>query len=293
MHLLCVPNWSFGRDRRLTTEVCERLEASELTLHFCKSDVDHNRTVTAFSGDCEKVKSMLFELAALILPSIDLNRHVGVHPRIGGLDVCPFLPLTQRLSLGDEADLLLWIERTASQFAAEFDIPIFLYEKSERGRHKRSLPALRKGGFGGMIGRDIEPDFGPDQAHKHLGVTVMGWRNFLVALNSNLKGADPIVAKRIAKFIRDRRAAGDAMFQGVRALGFPLASRELSQVSMNITEPDTTPIDPLLECIELHALREGRDVDHNELIGVIRYHDLEHATRLHPRPEQIVTIPYE
>jgi glutamate formiminotransferase len=167
---------------------------------------------------------------------------------------------------------------------------VYLYEKSERGRHEADLPALRKGGFGGLIGSTLEPDFGPDHAHENLGVTVVGVRDFLIAVNADLATEEIEVARGLAKQIRSMRREGDTRFLGVRALGFSLASRNQVQVSMNLTLPDLTEVDPIIEWIadELSDLRIR--LAGTELIGVIRAKDVSGATRLPIRDAQVVEI---
>jgi len=288
--VLTVPNWSFGRDRRLLAAVQELLGDAEVAVHFAESDPDHNRTVTAFSGERSVVGQTLLDLAALILPAIDLNRHVGVHPRIGALDVCPFVPLWSPVSPGDAADFNLWIRGFSRQFAEQFEVPVFLYEHSETGHHAADLPSLRRLGFGGMMEQTLTPDFGPDRVHPFCGATVIGHRDFLIALNVNLQAPDPAAAQSVSSVIRRKRRVGDPMFAGVRALGFPLAIQGKSQVSLNITKPDLISLDPLLEWISAECDRRGATTSDYELIGVIREKDMEHTTRLHPRPEQVVAI---
>jgi glutamate formiminotransferase len=290
MRVLTVPNWSFGRDRRLLADCRDLLEGAGVEVHFCESDVDHNRTVTAFSGPEAKVAACLDGLAERILPAIDLNRHIGVHPRIGGLDVCPFLPL-HAPEPGEAEAFKAWIELWAAGFADRWSVPVFLYERSERGRHESDLPTLRKGGFGGLLERTLRPDFGPERAHPHLGATVVGWRDFLIAMNVNLRPAGSGAAESIAQGIRRLRADGDERMLGVRALGFQLASRELSQVSLNVTLPDLTPVDPIIEHVAQAAAQRGTEVAYTELIGVIRRKDLPGARLLVPRPEQVVDAP--
>jgi glutamate formiminotransferase len=286
MRVLTVPNWSFGRNRHLDRRFDEILEAADVAVHFLEGDVDHNRTVSAFSGEWDVVTAVLMELATEAFEVIDLNRHVGVHPRVGALDVCPFVPLGETVAL----DLLPRVEDFATMLAARFELPVFLYEKSERGHHESALPMLRKGGFGGMLLREeIGADFGPARAHPHLGATVMGVRDFLVAMNANLKGtANLALAKDLARQIRNLRQEGDPRFLGVRALGLPLASQDRAQVSLNVTLPDLTPLDPILVWVRIRASEGGTVVAENELIGVIREKDLPSATRLPIRPAQVV-----
>lgn len=288
MRVLTVPNWSFGRDRRLLTTFRDALDRRGLDVHFLESDIDHNRTVSAFSGPADDAAQAIFDLCALAFPSIDLNRHTGVHPRVGALDVCPFVPLDPLRSRKQQREFREWVEGIASRLAEEWKLPVFLYEKSERGRHEADLPSLRLGGFGGLIGKDIEPDFGPRQAHPHLGATVLGWREFVIAFNVNLRHPNAGPVRQIAQDIRTLRREGDERFLGVRALGLLLATREMSQVSIAVTLPDLTPVDPIIEEIERRATDMGLEHGYNELIGVIRDVDLPTATRLHPRREQVI-----
>ncbi|MCC7102549.1 MAG: hypothetical protein IT206_05655 [Fimbriimonadaceae bacterium] len=283
MRLLTVPNWSFGRDRDLLNIFRDLLEGWGLAIHFLRSDVDHNRTVSAISGDAEVIFERLERLAEAAFERIDLNRHVGVHPRIGALDVCPFL------CLDDEPyPLDLKIEAFAQRLAERFDLPIYLYEKSERGQHAFDLPTLRQAGFGGLLGKELTPDFGPTHAHTFLGATVMGERDFLIAMNVNFRSDDLSFVKRLAKHIRASRDEGDQRFTGVRALGLPLVSRNLVQLSLNLTQPDLTPPDSVIEWALAAARKAGVQHVENELIGVIRESDLPKATRLPVKREQVI-----
>ena len=279
MVVLAVPNWSFGRDSVLLRLFEERLDRKTLKKHYLASDVDHNRTVSAFSGEHKEVKAAILDLCGTTFPRIDLNRHVGAHPRVGALDVCPFV------SQDDARD---WVDGVAVDVAEQFDVPVFLYEKSEKGRHEADLPTLRRGGFGLLIGRKINPDYGPEHAHERLGVTVMGQRDFLVALNVDLETEDKAIVQKIAKEVRQLRQDGDQRFLGVRALGLSLPSRGQTQVSLNLTLPDLTPIDPIVEWVSERAEQYGAKVVGPELIGVIRDVDMEHATSVQVKPEQVV-----
>jgi len=317
MRVLTVPNWSFGRDSDLLRVFCEVLAERELTVHYLESDVDHNRTVSAFSGEGETVFGAIERLCEQAFDRIDLNHHVGVHPRLGALDVCPFLPLpelsyaspqpppapavstpalpppsspnpTPRPSKTDS--LLADVEVFAARIAARFELPIFLYEKSERGRHEADLPSLRRGGFGGLLDRNLNPDFGPDRANPRLGVAVVGVRDFLIAVNVNLGIEDPTMAKGLATEIRGLRAAGDHRFLGVRAMGFPLSSQHRTQVSLNLTLPDITCVDPVVEWVMAEVASRNVALVNTELIGVIRRRDLPTATRLVMKEEQVVDV---
>lgn len=286
MRLLAVPNWSFGPASGLLPSFRATLEALGVAIHYVQGDVDHNRTVTAFSGESDQVVEGLRRLMALAATSIDMNEHRGVHPRIGALDVCPIIPLTE--TAGGWLDVLATAEWLAQDLAARYDLPVFLYERSERGRHEGDLPTLRKGGFEGLFGRELVPDFGPPAPHPTLGATILGVRDFLIAFNIDLKSADPAVARAIARGLRDARQEGDTRLLGVRALGFPLASRGLSQVSLNVTLPDATAIDPIIAYVAAAAAERAIDVHGTELIGVIREKDLPTSTLLQVDPAQVV-----
>lgn len=290
MQLLTVPNWSFGRDKALLRRFRDILANDLVTLHYCESDVDHNRTVVAFEAEEEILVNTLLRLAMEAFETIDLNTHVGVHPRIGALDVCPIV-----ISKPDKrpADVQLMnalgvAEKAASLLAGTFELPIFLYEKSERGRHEADLPSLRKGGFGGLLEQELRPDFGPSYAHNRLGVTVLGVRDFLIAINVNLDTEDLDVATNLARQIRQLRTEGDNRFLGVRALGLPLASRKLTQVNLNLTLPDLTAVDPIVEWLYEEATKVDVKIANNELVGVIRDVDVPGAGRVPIKPAQIV-----
>lgn len=251
--VLAVPNWSIAEPPS------PPVVAAGARLHYAAGDSDHGRTVTAWSGSTLAVQKSILETARAWLPTIDLQHQCGVHPRIGALDVCPFV--------GD-----VNVEAFAAEFSQEFGIPVTLYEQSAGGR---PLPDVRRGLF--------PPQFGAAVPHPQWGTTVMGRRGPLVALNANFPAADATRAKRIAREIRDRRDAGDPAWRGVRALGFYLVSRGLAQVSLNLTRPLETPPDDVLAAI---AAMVGTEIE-PELIGVIDERVVPRATRLHIDPAQI------
>lgn len=283
--VLTVPNWSLGREKTVLHQGLDLLESADVTVHFAEADLDHNRTVTAFSGDASEVLVTLFELARIWLPAINLHRHVGVHPRIGGLDVCPWIPLAPVSPHFAE-----WVEESAQAFAEEFEIPVFLYEHSSVAGSHSTLPELRKGGFGALLGRELSPDFGPTQAHPYLGATVWGWRDFLVALNVNFPSENLEAVERIAAEIRARRRAQEPGFEGVRSLGLSLAEQGMVQVSLNLTKPFESKIDPVVQFIMDSAAARGLTEGYTELIGVIPETLAQESSTVYPRFEQIVKM---
>jgi glutamate formiminotransferase len=269
-----------GREKSVVRQMRDLLEAAPVDLHFCEPDIDHNRTVTAFAGPSSAVVQALRGLCQLVMPVVNLQRHTGVHPRIGALDVLPFVPvpggLTEPEAIELAADEARWI-------AEEFDVPVFLYEKAGKGT---ALPDLRRGGFGSLLDRELSPDFGPTRVHPHMGASVVGVRGFLIALNVNFRGTDHVVVDRIAAEVRDRRRHQLPGWNGVRALGLTLAEQGMVQVSLNVTQPDVTPVDPVVTWIRERATT--LDFAFVELIGVIRDVDLPGARSVSPRSEQVV-----
>jgi glutamate formiminotransferase len=280
MRLLCVANWSEGRNRSLLESMRAALRNHGASVHFDGSDEDHNRIVTAFSGDELTVRKTLFSVAGIAFSGIDMTRHNGVHPRIGALDVCPFILLE-----GSTDEALLFAHRVGYELANDYNLPVFLYEKSETGKHAADLPSLRRGQYEALRTRELDPDFGPLNGSEKLGATVIGVRDWLIAMNVNFSGNHFDNVRRIAREIRTSRDDGDPRFAGVRALGLRLSRRSLAQVSMNLTLPDQTSPDEIVEW-----LRSKHTVVSAELIGVIRRSDTDKATNLPIEPRQIIPV---
>jgi len=264
--VLTVPNWSLVPDNLVP--VTDDLRAFGLSVHFAEGDIDHRRTVTAFSGEWDDVSRGIQHLCEGWFPQIDLSSEAsGVHPKVGALDVCPFVLLE-----GDEPQLLDAVNEFGRKFSEQFGVPVRFYERSGSGM---ALPDLRRGGVVAQADR-----------HRKWGVTVVGVRGFLLAVNVNFSGLSVHDAQQIARKIRVGREEGDPRFVGVRALGLELASRGQTQVSMNFTQPDLTSVDSVVEFIESEAGSTGE----TELIGVIRERDLATSTRLQVRAEQVVYV---
>lgn len=265
-----VPNVSEGR----RPEVVARLAAAAssgpgVRLLDLSSDPDHNRSVLTLAGEPEGLLQGLLALYEAALAEIDLTRHQGAHPRIGAVDVVPFVPL------GDTpmAAAVAAANRLAPDVARRFGLPVYLYERAAR-RPERTLLAdirgnNRRGGFEGLAARLADPawapDFGPAHPHPTAGATVIGARFFLIAFNAVLTTADVSVARAIAGQVRERGGGLPA----VRALGIHLASRDLAQVSMNLVDYRRTPILTALRRVEEEAAAMGTGVIETEVIGLI------------------------
>ena len=267
MHLLeCVPNVSEGR----RPEVIARLAAaaasgSGVRLLDVSSDLDHNRTVLTLAGSPEGLHSSLLSLYEAALADVDLRSHSGVHPRIGAVDVTPFVPLGDTpMEVAVEA-----AERLGEAVAERFSLPVYLYENAARSPERRALAAIRRGQFEGFPEKIADPawhpDFGPARVHPAAGVTVIGARFFLIAVNAVLDTADLGVARAVARKVRESGGGLPA----VRALGLYLPSRGRTQVSMNLVDFRRTPVLRALDEVRREAAQLGARVVETELIGLI------------------------
>ncbi|HEX2162739.1 MAG TPA: glutamate formimidoyltransferase [Thermoanaerobaculia bacterium] len=266
--LECVPNVSEGR----RPEVVERLVAAlsghpGAALLDASRDPDHNRSVFTLAGDAAGLEAALLALYRVALAEIDLGRHQGVHPRVGAVDVVPFVPL------GDTpmAAATAAARSLGARVAAELDLPVFLYEEAAGAPHRRRLPDLRRGGPAGLAARvaaspaDWRPDFGPPRLHPTAGATIVGARGFLIAANALLDTPDLAAAQAIARAVRTSSGGLPA----VRALGLLLPSRGLAQVSMNLVDHRTTSPATAFEAVRREAARHGARVAERELIGLV------------------------
>ena len=276
--ILAVPNWSFYDDY-IEKQARSILSNSDVTIHYCQGDVDHQRTVIAFSGLQINVFDALGHLADFLLPKIDLEIQRGVHPRVGALDVAPLVILA-----GSEKGLIQGTISWAAQFSERFDIPVHLYEKAAREGQEKRLPYLR-----GQMGEVPKlPDFGSLQ-HPKWGSTIIGVRDFLLAVNINfVPVVDIISIKDVAHEIRFQREQGNPVLKGVRALAFDLSSQAMVQLSLNLTEPNVTSFDQVYEFVRGVLDEEAVFILETELIGVIRPRDLDGATQLTYDPCQVV-----
>lgn len=263
----CVPNISEGRNQATIDAVADAIRGTAgvhlLNVH---SDPDHNRSVfTYVSESSEDIANATLRLFEVAIPLIDLRIHHGAHPRVGAVDVVPFVPLGKT----SMAECVAVAEKVASDVADRFHIPIYLYENNARQDHRRELPAIRSGGFEKFADKIHDarwiPDFGPAQVHPTAGVSVVGARVPLIAFNMQL-GTDRIeVAQACAKAVRG--ISGGLRF--VRALPISLASKGLVQVSMNLLDYRRTPIHRAFAVVLEEAQRHGVSVVSSEIVGLV------------------------
>ncbi|MGH9721797.1 MAG: glutamate formimidoyltransferase [Bryobacteraceae bacterium] len=266
----CVPNFSEGRDARVIDSIERAIRTAPVAVLDRTSDPDHNRSVITFAGPPEAVSEAGFRAVAEAARRIDLARHSGVHPRIGAADVVPFVPVREI-----DLEACVQIARiTGERIWRELGVPVYLYEAAALRPECANLPEIRRD-------PTRRPDFGDVARHPTAGATVVGARKFLIAFNVNLTTADVAIAKRIAAKIRE--ASGG--LPCVKALGVPLASRKLAQVTMNLTDFERTPVHVVFAAVREEAAREGAGIAGSEIAGLIPEGALEGAEEWLPTVE--------
>lgn len=262
----CVPNFSEGRDLEKVEKIVEAFRAKEgVKLLDYSTDKDHNRCVVTVVGEPEALKEAVIAAIGKAVELIDMTKHEGQHPRMGAVDVIPFIPI--RNVTIEEADKLA--KDVARESAQKYNLPFFLYEKSASAPHRENLATVRKGQFEGMAEKMKDPmwkpDFGPDTIHPTAGVTAIGARMPLVAFNVNLDTNNLEIANKIARQVRHLSGG----FRFVKAMGVELEERNIVQVSMNLTDYTKTAIYRVLETIRMEARRYGVNVVGTEVIGLV------------------------
>ena len=261
----CVPNFSEGRDLEKLEKILMPLRtAANCTLLDYSADKDHNRAVVTVMGEPQSVKNAVIEAMGIAIKEIDMNGHKGEHPRMGAVDVVPFIPIKDMTM--EEAALLA--RETAEAAAARFDLPVYLYEKAAAVPARENLAAVRKGEYEGLSAKmaqpDWKPDFGPDHPHPTAGATAVGARMPLVAFNINL-GTDRLeIADKIARCIRHISGG----YRYTKAMGVDLKEKGIVQVSINMTDYTKTSLYRVFETVKFEARRYGVPLVGSEIIGL-------------------------
>ncbi len=286
----CVPNFSEGRRADVIARLAGAVrDVRGVRLVDVSSDPDHHRVVLTFVGLPGAILEAAFRSAEVAVSAIDLRAHWGVHPRIGGVDVIPFVPLRE----ASIAECVALARRLGERLASRLDLPVYLYGAAASDPARRSLPAVRRGGFEGL--RDVigeasrRPDFGPARVHPTAGAVAVGAREVLIAFNVELQSQDLEAARAIARAVRESSGG----LPGVQAMGVPLPSRGVVQVSMNLLDYRRTSPLTAFERVAAEAARRGIEVAAGELIGCAPRESLPPdpvaALRLRSlRPEQIL-----
>ena len=263
----CVPNFSEGRDAAKIDAIVQAILAvPEVVLLDRESDADHNRCVLTFVGPPAAVADAAFRGVEKAVELIDLTKHQGAHPRIGAADVVPFIPI-EGVTLEECVQLA---ERVGEEIWSKLKVPVYLYESAARRPDRINLENIRRGQFEALVKEmgtvpERNPDIGDAVCHPTAGATVVGARKFLIAYNVNLGTPDVAIAKKIAKTIRFSTGG----FRYVKSMGVMLASRNLAQVSINLTDFEQTPMHLVFETVRREAERYGVPVVGSEIVGLI------------------------
>lgn len=262
----CVPNFSEGRDLQKIDKIVAPFRArAGVKLLDYSNDEDHNRLVVTVVGEPEPLRDAVLEAIGVAVGLIDLNHHQGQHPRMGAVDVVPFIPIR-----GVTMDDAIALSREVGEEAARrYGLPVFLYEKSATAPHRENLAAIRKGEFEGMAEKihqpEWKPDFGPAERHPTAGTVAIGARMPLVAYNINLSTPSLEIAHDIAKKIRF--IGGGLRY--CKAMGVELKDRGITQVSINMTDYTRTALYRAFELVRIEARRYGVSIVGSEIIGLV------------------------
>src|SRR5574344_2675420 len=262
----CVPNFSEGRDKAKIDKIVEPFRGkTNVKLLDYSNDEDHNRMVVTVVGEPEPLKEALLEAIGIAVKLIDLNHHQGQHPRMGAVDVIPFIPI-KNVTMDEAVELS---KEVGAKVAELYHIPVFLYEKSASAPYRENLAAIRKGEFEGMAEKikqaEWKPDFGPAERHATAGTVAIGARMPLVAYNINLNTPSLEIAHEIAKKIRF--IGGGLRY--CKAMGVELKDRGITQVSINMTDFTKTALYRAFEMVRFEARRYGVSIVGSEIIGLV------------------------
>jgi glutamate formiminotransferase len=261
----CVPNFSEGRNLEVIQKIIGPFIVTEgVKLLDYSPDKDHNRVVVTAMGEPERVKTAVVEACGIAIKEIDMRRHQGGHPRLGAVDVVPFIPLRD-FSMEETVALA---RQTAQIMAQTYELPVYLYEKAASAPQRENLANIRKGEFEGLSAKikdpEWKPDFGPDRVHPSAGAAVVGARMPLVAFNINLNTNNLETANRISRCIR--HISGGLRY--CKAIGVDLKQRGIVQVSINMTDYTRTALYRVFEMVKFEARRYGVEIVGSEIVGL-------------------------
>lgn len=261
----CVPNFSEGRRKEVVEAIGNAIASAGVRILDTQMDADHNRSVITFAGEPSSGEEAAFRGIATAAHLIDMDTHYGEHPRIGATDVVPFVPV--RGATMD--DCVAMARRLGERVARELDIPVYLYGHAAARPERCDLANVRRGEYEALkkeiaTNPDREPDFGPRRVGK-AGATAIGARQFLIAYNVNLATSDVQIAKDIARVIREKGGG----LKSVKAKGFMLHSKNIAQVSLNLTDYTVTGMLTAFNAVKAEAEKRGVRIMESELVGLV------------------------
>lgn len=261
-----VPNFSEGRNKDKIESIVQVFrDRPGVKLVNYEPDADYNRTVVTLLGDMEAIEDALDDFVGIVLQEIDLNVHRGEHPRMGAVDVIPYIPI-EGVSMSECVE---GAKRLGARISQHYDVPVFLYAEAATSEERNSLPAIRKGEFEGMKEKIKDPkwapDFGKSEIHPTFGAVAVGARPFLIAYNIDLDTKDEKIANQLAKVIR--KSSGG--FQHIQAGPAFLDKRGHVQVTMNILDYKKNPLYRIFETVKMESLRYHVEVSSAEIVGMI------------------------
>jgi glutamate formiminotransferase len=265
----CIPNVSEGRRADVVARMADAIRSAPgVRLLDSSSDPSHNRSVFTLVGDAAGVEAAVLALVERAVADIDLTTHRGEHPRLGAVDVVPFVPI-EGVTM---AECVALAKKVGAAVAKRFGVPVYLYEEASNNPQRKNLEDIRRGEFEGLAAKMASPGWTPDFApsgqsgpHPTAGATVIGARMALIAYNINLATDRLDVAKKIAAAIRHSSGG----FRYVKAAGFKLEERGIVQVSMNLTNYEKTPIFRVFETVKREAARYGVAILESEIVGLV------------------------
>lgn len=251
----CIPNFSEGKDKKKIAQIESSInKVAGIKVLNVSSDIDHNRTVITFIGDPEAVMEAAFQAAKTGAKLINLSKHNGVHPRMGATDVIPFVPIKNV----SEKECIKYARALGARMGIELKIPIYLYGEAAKKKSRENLSDIRN------KNSKLKPDYGPLKIGK-AGATAIGVRKILIAYNINLDSKDIEIARKIAKKIREK----DGGLKHVKALGFKIKSKNIVQVSMNLSDYKKTGLRKVFRAVEKECKKYEVKIIESEIIGMI------------------------
>ncbi len=273
--LLCEPNVSEGRDLAVVEQIVDQVRGVPgVRILDYSSDADHHRSVLTYIGEPEPVLEATKKMAGQALQLIDMSAHHGSHPRMGAVDVVPFIPVR-----GIEKAEAVEVARQFGHYFGSLGVPVYYYEDAATRPERSALPKIRKGQYEAFAEKLKDPAWAPDEGpatfNPAIGATATGVRIPLVAFNVNLNTTDQTIADRIARSVRFINGG----FRYVRAIGLTLEDKQMVQVSMNLVNYKKTPIARVFDTIRSEAARYGVTVAGTELIGPVPLPALEEVVK--------------